>query len=354
MDLVPQQLLKTPYLVFVGDTQHPTLAKTALGLVQWRREACLGQLRLTTSAVDLGLPDVSIAEAARSGAGSLVIGVAPVGGALPEPWTRTLVDASRAGLDVVAGLHTRLADVPGLADAARESGARLIDVRRPPPGLPVATGRKRSGLRLLTVGTDCAAGKKYTALAIERELRARGLAADFRATGQTGILIAGSGLPIDAVVADFVAGAAEVLSPDNAPDHWDVVEGQGAIFHPAYAGVTLGLLHGTQPDAIVLCHQAGLQAVKFWPQFPIRPLSECLAFYLAAGRVTNPAIRCVGISLDTSSLDRARADALLRECEREHGVPCVDPIATGVGPIVDVLQREFPAAGRGPAHRSEA
>ncbi len=151
-------------------------------------------------------------------------------------------------------MHAKLGNVPQLKAAAERHGRRLIDVRTPPKNIPIASGAKRSGKRLLTVGTDCAVGKKYTALALARAFTARGLDADFRATGQTGILIAGGGMPMDAVVADFEAGAAEILSPAAPAQHWDVIEGQGSLFHPAYAGVSLGLLHGSQPDVIVVCH----------------------------------------------------------------------------------------------------
>ncbi len=151
-------------------------------------------------------------------------------------------------------MHARLHDIPVLREAAERAGKRLIDVREPPPGIPIGTGLKRSGKRLLTVGTDCALGKKYTALAIAKAFQARGVDADFRATGQTGIMIAGAGIPMDAVVADFAAGAAEILSPDAQPDHWDVIEGQGSILHPVFSGVSLALLHGSQPDVFIVCH----------------------------------------------------------------------------------------------------
>ena len=142
-------------------------------------------------------------------------------------------------------------------------------MRHSDAAFPAASGRKRSGKRVLTVGTDCAQGKKYTALALAKNLQSRGVDASFRATGQTGIMISGEGIAVDAVIADFVAGAAEQLSPDNAPDHWDVIEGQGSLFHPAYAGVTLGLLHGSQPDAIVLCHDPSRRTIDEYPNFPI-------------------------------------------------------------------------------------
>ena len=333
--------LNPPYLIFIGDIPSSAFAKTGFGIVHWRRELCLGQYRLPGAGVDLGLPDLTPSRAAAAGARSMVVGVANVGGFYPASWTDALLEAARAGLNIVAGMHTRLTELPGLAEAAQASGSRLVDVRVPPKGLPVGTGRKRTGLRLLTVGTDCAVGKKYTALTLEREMRTRGMKADFRATGQTGIMIAGVGLPIDAVVADFLSGAAEVLSPDNEPDHWDVIEGQGSILHPAYAGVTLGLLLGSQPDAVVLCHEAGRTTIEDMPDFPLAELRVYAERYLEAGRITNPAIRCVGISVNTSTLEATQREGYLRSLAETMGLPCVDPIAGGVGPIVDLLQREF-------------
>ena len=197
------------------------------------------------------------------------------------------------------------------------------------------TGRKRSGLRLLTVGTDCAVGKKYTALAIEKELRARGVDADFRATGQTGIFISGRGIAVDSVVADFVSGAAEWLSPAAAPQHWDVIEGQGSLFHPAYAGVTLGLIHGSQPDVMVLCHDFARTAIADYEGYAIPSYEACFEAYLAAARLTNPAARFAGVSLNTSSVDEAAAGRAVAAVAARTGLPCCDPIRHGVAPIAD-------------------
>ena len=197
-------------------------------------------------------------------------------------------------------------------------------MRTPPRDIPVATGRKRSGKRLLTVGTDCALGKKYTALAIARAFEQRGIDADFRATGQTGIMIAGGGMPMDAVVADFEAGAAEMLSPDAAPDHWDVIEGQGSLFHPAYAGVSLGLLHGSQPDVIVVCHEPGRTHMLGHPEFALPTIEETIDLNLRLGRRTNPAIRCGGVSLNTSQLSASEAQKLMRP--RASACGCRSPI----------------------------
>jgi uncharacterized NAD-dependent epimerase/dehydratase family protein len=329
--------LRAPYLVFLADIQEATYAKTGLGVAQWCRDKCVGQLRLPGCKVDAGLPDLDVKAAVTRGARSLIFGVAPVGGAFKDSWLQTLQEAARAGLDIVAGMHSRLATVPGLAEAAAAGGARLVDVRVPPAGIPIGTGRKRGGKRVLTVGTDCAVGKKYTALALAKELTRRGLKATFRATGQTGIMIAGEGMPIDTVVCDFTAGAAEVLSPDNAPDHWDVIEGQGSLFHPAYAGVSLGLLHGSQPDAIVVCHEAGREAHSGFPGYPLPRLEECIDLHLRAGRRTNPAIRCVGVSVNTMKLAPAERAGWLAGVAQRLGLPCVDPLVEGAGPIADRL-----------------
>ncbi len=333
--------LTPPYLVFVGDTTRSVFAKTGAGLVHWCRDRCLGQYRTTSDAVNLGVPDLTISEAVAAGVKTMVVGVANVGGFYPETWIDAFFEATGARLDIAAGMHARLNSLPGLADAAAAAGTRLIDVRVPPGNLPIGSGRKRTGRRLLTVGTDCASGKKYTALAIDREMGRRGFKSTFRATGQTGIMIAGSGIPIDAVVSDFLAGAAEMLSPDNDPDHWDVIEGQGAIYHPGYAGVTLGLLHGSQPDAIVLCHEAGRTSHEMWEDFPLPGIEECIDRYLLLGRTTSPEIQCVGISVNTSRLGSEQRARYLEDLEAKLNLPCVDPVASGVGPIVDLIEREF-------------
>jgi len=245
-----------------------------------------------------------------------------------------LIAAVEAGLDIVSGLHTPLESVPGLAQAALRSGVRLVDVRRPPDNLPRATGKRRSGKRVAMVGTDCALGKKYTALALARAMRGQGIDADFRATGQTGIMIAGAGIAVDAVIADFIAGAAECISPDAAPDHWDLIEGQGSLFHPAYAGVTLGLLHGSQADGLVLCHDPLRTHLVSWPDYPVPGLAVARDLYLQAARLTNPAARLVGVSLNTSALDAAAAQEALARAERELGVPAFDPMRSDLGRVL--------------------
>jgi uncharacterized NAD-dependent epimerase/dehydratase family protein len=321
--------LPQPYLLFLGDTTEPSYAKTAFGLRDWASERCVGELASSAEAVSAGLPVLSIPDAKAKGAKAMVIGVANPGGAIKAAWLPILAEALEAGLDLVGGMHSRLADEPLLRAVAARTGRRLIDVREPPKGLPIGTGRKRSGRRLLTVGTDCALGKKYTALSLARAFLARGLKVDFRATGQTGILIAGGGIPMDAVVADFEAGAAEALSPDAAPDHWDVVEGQGSLFHPAYAAVSLGLLHGTQPDVIVVCHDPRRRVVLGCPDFEVPSLRETIELNLRLGRLTNPAIRCAGVSLNTGGMSDVEAAEAFANAFQEVGLPAADPIRGG-------------------------
>ena len=318
-----------PYLLFLGDTTEPGYAKTAFGLRDWARERCVGELSLPGATVTTGLPQLTTAAAAAAGAQSLLVGVATPGGLIPDNWLPTFHDALAAGLDIISGMHVRLHSIESLRDAAASLGRRLVDVRDPPADIPIASGCKRSGKRILTVGTDCALGKKYTALAIARGLRARGIAADFRATGQTGIMIAGSGIPIDAVVADFVSGAAELLSPAAAPDHVDVIEGQGSLGHPGYAPVSLGLLHGSQPDLFIVCHQPGRTHILGHPHYALPSIEEVIALTIACGRLTNPAIRCAGVSLNTSRLDDAGAAAEIEATARRIGLPTADPMRGG-------------------------
>lgn len=330
--------LRKPYLLFIGDAASSGHAKTAFGIRDWAPDDVLAQWRLPGCRTDLNLPEMNAATAAASGAASLVIGIAPAGGRIPAHWIDCLVASADAGLDIVAGLHSRLNDIPELVAAARRNGVALIDVREPPKGIAVATGNKRSGKRLLTVGSDCALGKKYTALSLARAMRQAGLDADFRATGQTGILIAGEGLPMDAVVVDFAAGAAEALSPDAAPDHWDVIEGQGSLIHPAYAGVTLALVHGSQPDALILCHEAGRTHINDQPGIRIPPLDELAEIYLRAARLTNPGVQLVGASLNTSRLDESAGERALDEAEDLLQVPSFDPLRTSPDAIISKLK----------------
>ncbi len=329
--------IEHPYLMFLGDAPDQLAAKTAAGVAMWRPAWCVGQLCLDGCKADLGLPDMTLEEAAQRGVKTLVIGVANRGGVISDRWIATLHRALELGLDIASGLHTRIADIPEIAEVAGRLGRRLFDVRHSTRNFAVGTGVKRRGRRLLTVGTDCSVGKMFTSLAIEKEMRARGMKADFRATGQTGIFIAGDGVSVDAVVADFISGAAEWLSPDNDDDHWDIVEGQGSLFHASFAGVSLGLLHGSQPDALVLCHEPGRPHMRGLPQAKLPALDACIDTNLAAGRLTNPDIRCVGLSFNTSKLTDAEAERSCKSAEDETGLPCVDAWRHGAARLVDVL-----------------
>jgi uncharacterized NAD-dependent epimerase/dehydratase family protein len=326
-----------PYVLFLGDVQDKRMAKTASGVYYWVKDACIAQVRLPGCQADLGLPDVTVETARRMGARTLVVGLAPIGGDIPASWVPTLAAALASGLDIASGMHIQLNDNQTLTALAARHGRRMFDIRRAPAGLPIATGRRRRGKRLLTVGTDCGVGKMFAALAIVQEMRRRGLRADFRATGQTGILIAGEGICIDAVVSDFAAGATELLSPDNDVDHWDVVEGQGSLFHPSYAGVTLALLHGSQPDQIVMCHDAAREDVVGMEGYPLPSLEECIETNLQLGRRVNPGIAVAGICVNTSAMAAAEARAYIDATCQRLKLPVCDPVRTGVASIVDRL-----------------
>jgi len=321
--------LPSPYLLFLGDATLPAYAKTAFGLRDWAGERCLGEFAAPGGTVTTGLPRLTPSAAVARGARAAVIGVAVEGGQVAASWIDPLVAAIEAGLDLISGMHQRLGDVPVLAAAAARTGARLIDVRVPPVGLHVGTGAKRTGKRLLTVGTDCALGKKYTALALTRAFAERGVDVDFRATGQTGIMIAGSGIPLDAVISDFAAGAAEALSPAAAAGHWDVVEGQGSLFHPAYAGVSLALLHGSQPDVVVACHDPRRSHLMGLPGISVPSVEQLIDLTLTLGRLTNPRVRCGGVAFNTAGLSDAAAGEMMAHAAASLGLPVADPMRGG-------------------------
>jgi len=338
MTQITQVSLKPPYLVFIGDVSEPNYAKTAFGLIQWCSDLVAGQIRFIHNKLDLGVSDMTIQQAVDAGVKSIIIGVAPVGGSVCQKWIDVLVEAAEAGLDIVSGLHGKLESHPELVVAAGKSGSSLINVREPSNNLPIATAVKRKGKRLLMVGTDCAVGKKYTALSISRAMEEACLSATFRATGQTGIMIAGSGVPIDAVVADFIAGAAEVISPDNNDNHWDIIEGQGSLFNPSYSGVSMGLLHGSQPDAIVICHDPTRDFIGNCPSIPVPNIKECIALTLACGKIVNSEIKCIGVSVNTSSLDNHQREEYLRQLSEQTNLPCFDPLLEGCSSIVEQLR----------------
>ena len=330
-----------PFLLYLGNAPDDLAAKTARGLVQFRPEWCVGQFRGPECRTSVHVPDMDFAQARAAGANTMIVGVANAGGRLGAEAVADIVAALDAGMNVASGLHERLASHPEIVEAARRNGRHLFDARTPPP-TPVGNGLPRAGRRLLTVGTDCSTGKMYATLALEAEMRGRGLAADFRATGQTGIFVAGRGIPIDAVVADFISGGIEWLSPERHDGGWDLIEGQGSLFHPSYAGVSLGLLHGAQPDALVLCHEPGRPHMRGLPHYPLPDLAETLEANLAAARLTSPGVVAVGLALNTSKLDPVAAARACREAEDLLGLPAQDPVRDGVARIVDRLLDAVP------------
>lgn len=330
-------MIQTPYLLFLGDAPDALAAKVAQGVKDWRPELAIGQLRLAGCNADMGIDDLTIDEAIAKGAKTLVIGVANRGGIIAESWMDVLKTALASGMDLASGLHRHLGDDPALVELAAQHGRQLHDVRIPSVAYPIANGRKRSGKRCLAVGTDCSIGKMYTALCMEREMRQRGMKATFRATGQTGILITGSGVPLDAVVADFMAGAVEYLTPDNDDDHWDLIEGQGSIFHPSYSGVSMALIHGGQPDALILCDEPNRPHMRGLPEYRAQSLEQLRDTALLLARIVNPACRVAGIALNTSAMDEGQALEHVAMVEERMGLPTVDPYRHGAGRLVDAL-----------------
>lgn len=327
-------MIVPPFLLYLGNSTDPVGIKTSRGLAIFRRADCVGEFRHDGSPLTLGLPRMTMGEAAAAGARTLVLGIAHAGGTMDQSLVDDAHAALEAGLNVASGLHHRLRDVPSLVALADARGLTLTDVRDPPRGLRVGNGYPRAGRRLLTVGTDCSVGKMYASLALTDGLRARGLAADFRATGQTGILIAGAGVPVDAVVADFISGAIEQLAPAREDGGWDVIEGQGSLFHPSFAGVSLGLLHGAQAEALVLCHDPSRPEMRGLPGRALPDLGECLAANLAAARLTSPAVRAAGVCLNTAAMTENDARAECLRVEDRLGLPATDPYRFGTDAII--------------------
>ena len=336
-------MIPAPFLLYLGRTADPLAIKTSRGVAAFRREDCIGEFRHDDGPLTLGLPRLGMQEAAAAGARTLILGIAGAGGQMGADLIEDAAAALEAGLNVASGLHHRLRDQPRLVELARAAGLTLFDVRDAPPDLMVGTGYPRAGRRLLTVGTDCSVGKMYATIALARALQERGLAADFRATGQTGIMIAGAGVAVDAVVADFISGAVEQLSPARDDGGWDLIEGQGSLFHPSFAGVSLGLLHGAQPEALVLCHEPTRPHMRALPGWPVPDLADCLQRNLEAARLTSPDVRAVGVCLNTSGMEPAAAARLCAETADRLDLPCTDPIAFGVDPIIDRLLCSAPS-----------
>ena len=330
-------MIQTPYLLFLGDAPDQLAAKVAQGIKDWRPENAVAQYRMDGCKADLGIVDMTLAQARDAGAKTLVIGVANRGGIISAAWKAVLIEAIEMGYDLASGLHSLLNDETDLVAAAEKHGRTLFDVRIPTVDYPIANGKKRSGKRCLAVGTDCSVGKMYTALAMDKTMRERGMKSTFRATGQTGILITGDGVPLDAVIADFMAGSVEYLTPDNDDDHWDLIEGQGSLFHVSYSGVTMALVHGGQPDALILCHEPTRPHMRGLPDYTPPSLEQVRDVALTLARVGNPACQVVGVSVNTQHMSDADARAYLAQVETDMGLPATDPFRYGADKLVDAL-----------------
>ena len=330
--------IQQPYVLFLGDAPDPLAAKVAQGIKDWRPGLSIGQITLPGCKADMGLKNLSIKESVSMGAKTLVIGVANRGGIISDKWKDVLKEAIISGLDIASGLHNLLRDESELVNLAKIHNTNLIDVRVPTVEYPIANGIKRSGKRCLAVGTDCSIGKMYTAIALEKEMKNKGLKATFRATGQTGILITGDGVPLDAVIADFMAGSIEHLTPDNDEDHWDIIEGQGSLYHPSYSGVTMALVHGGQPDALILCHEPTRSHMRGLPGYSLPTLKELNDTAIKLAKVVNKNVKVIGISVNTSNMENEKALEYLKQVEEEMKLPTVDPVLTGTSRLVEELE----------------
>ncbi|HET8567555.1 MAG TPA: DUF1611 domain-containing protein [Candidatus Limnocylindria bacterium] len=351
-----------PRVALLAEGQFaPATGKTAIGALRYAPypiAAVIDSTRAGTDAarhvgVGAGVPVVAtLAEARARGASVLLIGTAAAGGRIPDQYRPILSEALRDGIEVWNGLHERVADDPSLAEAARAGGARIRELREPPRDLPVGGHRsRRAGARVaLTVGSDAAVGKMTASLELVAALARAGAKAAFVATGQTGIAIAGEGISVDAVVADFIAGAAEKLTCEAAERaDWVIVEGQGSLTHPGFSGVTLGLLHGSAPDLMVLCHDTSRRSVKAHAGLPLRPLAEYVRIYEEAAawsrRPDAPRARVVSVALNTSALDERGAREAVAAAARETGLPAADPVREGAAGA-DRLARALLEAAR--------
>ena len=338
-----------------GRSGDPHYGKTAHGVLRYRPEQVVAILDSTRAGgEESGFPIVAdVGESMRYEPTVALVGVATAGGRFPPAWRELLRDAIAAGLDVENGLHEFLTRDEELAALAREHGVALRDLRLPPDGLNVPTGANltHGAATVLTVGSDCAIGKMTVSLELDREARRRGIASEFVPTGQTGIAIAGWGMSVDAVVSDFIAGAAEQLVLEGVGRGGELlfVEGQGSLLHPAYSGVTLGLIHGSAPHAYVLCHQAGQTVVDENEAFPMPPLADLVELHEQMSLLARPAA-VLAIALNTRDLDEGAARAAVREAEAETGLPADDPVRFGAAKLVDALLPVLEApAGPGPA-----
>jgi uncharacterized NAD-dependent epimerase/dehydratase family protein len=341
------------YLILADGDFGPMTSKTANSIIRYLPDRTVGVLdrrqagKTVQDVLGFGgsIPVVGSMQAGLVlGPTAVLVGIAPLGGRLPEEWRGWLAEALDAGCDLWSGLHTFLGDDPVLASKAKGSGRRIFDLRKPPVDLPVASGAAKAvePYVVLTVGTDCNVGKMTAQLQLTRQLNAGGLRTRFVATGQTGIMIEGWGIAVDAVVADFVAGAAERLVIQGSVDADIVlVEGQGSINHPGYSAVTLGLLHGSCPDALILCHQATRKYIgdyreAAWLRIP--PLSEYIRLYETIGSAVHPT-KVIGISLNTYDMSDEAARRACEAASRETGLPATDPVRFDPAPLLDAVKQ---------------
>jgi len=344
--------MTAPRFLIVADGDFAAMtSKTANSVIRYLPDRTVGVLdrqqagKTVQDVLGFGgaIPVVgSMREGLALGPTAVLIGIAPQGGRMPAEWRAWLAEALDHGCDLWSGLHTFLSDDPLLAEKARTQGRRILDLRRPPPDLPIASGLAKTvePLVVLTVGTDCNVGKMTAQLQLVRRLNDRGVRTRFVATGQTGIMIEGWGIAVDAVVADFIAGAAERLVLEGSKDA-DVilVEGQGSINHPGYSGVTLGLLHGSCPDALILCHQCTREYIGDYRQaawLRIPPLTEYIRLYETIGSAVHPT-KVIGISLNTYDMTDAEARHACEAAARETGLPATDPVRFDPAPLVDAV-----------------
>lgn len=336
-------------VVLAEGALHWHSAKTAVGVIRYGHDRVVAIIDSTRVGADTpailggvgaGIPIVrDIHEALTYQPDTLLIGIAPVGGALPAAWRGQILTAIQAGLDVISGLHEFIGDDPDLALAARNRGVTIWDVRQPPRVQPIAqfTPHRPGSHTVLTVGSDCSVGKMTVSIELDRAARERGLSAAFAATGQTGIIISGRGMPVDRLISDFAAGCVERMVLEFiAEADWVFVEGQGSLIHPAYSPVTLALVHGALPDAIILCHEVGRDHVGDYENHPIPPLTRLIAIYEETAGWLKPA-RVAGIALNTYMLDEAAAHVAIARAEEETGLPVTDCIRFGAGKLIDAL-----------------
>ena len=339
-------MLRRLLILAEGKSGDSHFGKTARGVMRYRPEDVVALLDSERPGeTEEGFPIVgSVADAAVYEPTTALVGVATQGGRFPPAWRDLLKDAIRAGLNIENGLHEFVSNDAELVALAREHGVELRDLRKPPPDLNVPTGANltHDATSILAVGSDCAIGKMTVMLELDREARRRGIRSEFIPTGQTGIAIAGWGIAVDAVVSDFIAGAAEQLVVEGVRRGGEVllVEGQGSLLHPAYSGVTLGLMHGSAPHGYVLCHMARATIVDGDDRFGIPLLSELVALHEQISLLARPA-RVHAIALNTRALDETAARRSIDETEAETGLPADDPVRYGPGKLVDALQPLF-------------